>query len=194
MFSSHRDKIHIAISLLFHIAQRSPRFRELKIVGVDPFDRDHVYTKQAEFHFGHLLGRNHQLKIILASQLEVLHFDGEHLDCSFLDLVLIFDQVFSCSISPPVLKSLQFEVGAHPSSWLHKFHLLCGTRMLFDRFPSLIHFTLIGHPYDVYDETIYNFSELAAEWYDHWRMSQSRRDTFRILSYRYRPNLLDVWL
>ena len=194
MFSSHRDTIRLGISLLLYIAQRSPRFRELSIDGVDPSDSDQDNNKQAEFYFNRLLANNRQLGSILASQLEVLRFHGGDVDCSFLDLARTFDRLFSHSKSPPVLKSLAFDVGAHPRSWLNTCHLVRGMKLLFDRFPSLIHFTLNGYPYDAYKGTIYDFSELAAEWYDHWTMSESGQDIFRTLSYRYRPNSLDVWL
>ena len=194
MFSSHRDTIRLGISLLLHIVQRSPRFRELIIDGVDPFDSDHDYNKQVEFYFGRLLANNRQLGIILASQLEALRFHGGGVDCSFLDLARTFDRLFSHSTSSPVLKSLTFDVGAHPHSRLNTRHLVRGTQLVFGRFPSLIHFTLNDYPYDACKGTTYDFSELAAEWYDHWRMSQRTQNTFRALSYRHRANSLEVWL
>ena len=194
MLFCHRDTIRLGISLLLHVAQRSPSFRELTIDGVDPYDYDHDYNTQAEFHFGPLLESNVQLGIMLASQLEVLHFNGDHVNCSFLDLARTFSRLFSHSTSSPVLKSLTFDVAAHPRSWLNTRHLVRGTKLLFNRFPSLIHFTLNGNPYDAYEGTSYDFSELAPKWYVHWTISQLKQDTFRELSYRHRPNSLEVWL
>ena len=75
MFSYHRDTTYLAISLLLHTTQRSQRFPELIIIGVDLFESGHDYNKKAEFHFGHLLATNIQLGIILTSQLELLHFE-----------------------------------------------------------------------------------------------------------------------
>jgi hypothetical protein len=194
MFSRHRTTVNVAISLLLHIAQRSPRFRELIINAADAFDGGCPNGAQVEFHFGHLLETNVDLGIILASQLEVLHFNGEEVNCSLLDLARTFDGLFSHSTSPPVLKSMTFEVGEHPRSWLNTRHLIRGSQLLFDRFPSLIHFTLKGYPHDAYKGTIYDFSNLAPRWYAHWRMSQSRQNTFRELTYRHRSNSFDVWL
>ena len=194
MFSCHRNTVNVVISLLLHIAQRSPRFRELIIDAADSFDSNFEPRGQVEFHFGHLLETNAQLGIILASQLEVLHFNGEHVNCSLLDLAQTFDRLFSHSTSPPVLKSLTFDVGADPRWWLNTRHLIRGTQLVFNRFPSLIHFILNGCPYEAYEGTIYDFSELAEEWYAQWRMSESKQNRFRALSYRHRPNSLEVWL
>ena len=180
--------------LLLHIAQRAPRFRELIILGVDPFDSTHDYNKTAEFHFGPLLANNRQLGIILASQLEVLHFEGTHLNCSLPDLARTFDRLFAHSTSSPVLKTLTFYVGAHPRSWLNTRRLMRGTQLLFNRFPSLIHFTLNCDPHDAYKGTMYDFSILAPQWHVHWTVSQLARDILRTLSYRHRPNSLEVWL
>ena len=80
MFSSHRTTVNVAISLLLHIAQRSPRFRELIINVADAFDGDCSNSGQHNFHFEHALMTNVQLQIILASQLKVLHFNGEQID------------------------------------------------------------------------------------------------------------------
>lgn len=193
MFSSHRTTVNVAISLLLHIAQRSPRFRELIINAADAFDGECPIGAQVEFHFGHLLVTNVQLGIVLASQLQVLHFNGEEVNCSLLDLAQTFDGLFSHSSSSPILKSLTLEVGEHPRSWLDTHHLIHGTQLLFSRFPSLIHFILRGYPHEAYEGTIYDLSELAPKRYAQWRMSQSKQDTFRALSYRHRPNSLEVW-
>ena len=194
MFSRHRNTVNVAIPLLLHIAQRSPRFCELIIDAVDAFESACPNSGQREFHFEQLFETNVQLGIILASQLEALHFNGVEVNCSLLALARMFDGLFSHSASPPVLKSLTFEVGEHPRSWLNTHHLIRGTQLVFNRFPSLIHFTLNGYPYDAYKGTIYDLSELAPKWYAQWRMSQSKQGTFRELSYRRRPNSLEVWL
>ena len=156
---------NVAITLLLHIAQRSPRFRQLQ------FDRDFPHRDPVEFHFGPLLASNREMGIRLASQLEVVHFNGEHVNCSVLDLAQTFDQLFSHSTSSPDLKSLTFDVGAHPRSWLNTPHLMRATTLLFNRFPSLIHFTLNCSPYDAYKGTIYDVSILAPEWHVHWSVS-----------------------
>ena len=194
MFSRHRNTVKVAIPLLLHIAQRSPRFCELIIDAVDAFDSACPNSGQREFHFEQLLATNAQLGIILASQLEVLHFNGGEINCALFDLAQTFNRLFSHSTSSPVLKSLTFEVGTHPRSWLDTHHLIRGTQLLFNCFPSLIHFSLIGCPYEAYKGTLQDFSTLAPEWYVHWTMSQLKQNTFRELSYRHRPNFLEVWL
>jgi hypothetical protein len=197
LFFNCRDAVNLTIPFLLHIAQRSPRFRELYIDIADPFDcvpetNDDVYHNVA-VHFGSLLSTNVELGIILASQLEVLSVNGNYVNFSLLDLARIVDALFSHSTSLPVLKSLTFDVDAHPCTWLTVQHLIRGTTLMFNCFPKLIHFSLNCQPYDAFKETIYDFSNLASEWYVKWTMSKSSR-MFRTLTYRHRPNSLDIWL
>ncbi|CAF1421910.1 unnamed protein product [Rotaria sp. Silwood1] len=75
------------IAHLFHIANRSPYFRELYI--------------ESDLDFGRALSSNVELGILLSSQIEILYFKTKDADCSLKDLVRIVDKLFSHSPSTP---------------------------------------------------------------------------------------------
>jgi hypothetical protein len=164
---------------LLHIAQRSPHFRELHI--------------NSDLDFGRILSANVELGILLASQLEILHFTGEQANCSLLDLARIIDTLFAHSSSPPCLKQLTFKVDAHPSSWLTVRHLVRGIGKMLDRFPKLIRFNLHCQYTAAFQEKKYNLSELAPAWsvFSYLRRPSRMRNSY---VYRHKPHKLEIWL
>ncbi len=176
--NSNSGVVGVNIPHLLHIAQRSPRLRELQI--------------GADLDYSHVLSSNVQLGILLASQLEILHFTAENANSSLGDLAQIVDTLFGYSISPPCLKQLTLNVDGHPSSWVSTRHLVRWISKVLKRFPALIHFSLYCEKNEAFQDSIYSLSELADKWYaissatqPNWNMS---------LTYRHKPHSLDIWL
>ncbi|CAF4986031.1 unnamed protein product [Rotaria sp. Silwood1] len=165
------------IAHLFHIAKRSPYFRELYI--------------ESDLDFGRALSSNVELGILLSSQIEILYFKTKDADCSLKDLVRIVDKLFSHSPSTPRLKQLTLNIDGHPDSWLSTRHLIRWLGKIFKRFSKLIHFTLYCQHEKFLQDSSNNLSHLAPEWYI--MSSLSRPRWISSLNYRHKPHSLDIW-
>ncbi|UJR38668.1 hypothetical protein I4U23_031334 [Adineta vaga] len=162
------------LSTLLHVVQRATHFSELEV--------------QATLAFGLVLSSNIELCRYLADHLEVLRFCGEGRTCSFLQLVEIVDKIYShsSSLSFP-LKKLTIFVDADPSPWFTINHFQKGLQLVFDRFPSLIHFTLYCSRSERFNNTLYDLNQLLSEWYSGMNYGKS-------WSWRSKSNSFDLWL
>ncbi|CAF1320101.1 unnamed protein product [Adineta steineri] len=169
-----KDATNRNFPILLHVARRARRFCELEI--------------EATLAFGLALSSNIELCKYLADHLEVLRFNGEDRISSFLQLVQVVDTIYSHSSSSSVpLKKLTIFVDAKPASWLTIEHFQKGLQVVFNRFPSLIHFTLYCCQIEQFTDTIYNLNELLSDWYSGVKCGRS-------WSWRSQSNSFDLWL
>ncbi|CAF3746272.1 unnamed protein product [Rotaria sp. Silwood1] len=165
------NQICLNLPILLYVAQRAPRFCELEV--------------QATLAFGLALSFNIELCTYLADHLEVLRFCSEDRTSSFLELVQVVDTIYSYSSSSS-LKKLTIFVDADPASWLTLDHFQSGLRLVFNRFPKLIHFTLFCCRIELFKNTIYDLTALASEWYKGMNCPRS-------WSWRSKPHIFDIW-
>ncbi|CAF4064315.1 unnamed protein product [Adineta steineri] len=169
-----KDAINRNFPILLHVARRAIRFCELEI--------------EATLAFGLALSSNIELCKYLADHLEVLRFNGEDRTSSFLQLVQVVDTIYSHSSSSSLpLKKLTIFVDAKPASWLTIEHFQKGLQLVFNRFPSLIHFTLYCCQIEQFTDTIYNLNELLSDWSSGVNCGGS-------WSWRSQSNSFDLWL
>ncbi len=135
---------------------------------------------------------NVELGILLTSQLEVLYFTENNVNCSLADLAQIINALFSHSSSSPMLKQLKLDFCEHPSSWFTIDHFVEQIQKISNRFPALIHLTLHCSHGVLFSNKPYNLSELAQESYI--RLLLSRSNMNRRLTYRNTSNSFDIWL
>ncbi|CAF3473579.1 unnamed protein product [Rotaria socialis] len=147
--TTDKDAVTRNLPILFYVAQRAPRFCELEVEGTSAF--------------GVALSSNTELCRYISDHLEVLRFYGDARTNSFLGLAQVIDAIFSHSSSS--LKKLTIIADAAPALWLTLEHFQNGLRLVFNRFPALIHFTLYCCRVELSRSSVHNWTELASEWY-----------------------------